>query len=110
MNGLWGLFAAWQFFLRKPGAISGLDNKVDTAKFSFRAAFYAFSLYWLMVGIGPEAVASTRGLLQTTLIHAFFYFLIWTMWPLVMWHLSRLVNKSDRFFRYLAAYNWSMVI
>ena len=30
------------------------------------------------------------------------------MWPLA-WHLSRLVNKSDRFFRYLAAYNWSMI-
>ena len=53
MNGLSGLFAAWQLFLRKPGAISGLDNKVDTAKFSFRAAFFAFSFYWLMVGIGP---------------------------------------------------------
>ena len=55
-------------------------------------------------------MASTRGLLQTTLIYAVFYFLIWTMWPLVMWHLSRLVNKRDRFFRYLATYNWSMVI
>ena len=55
-------------------------------------------------------MASTRSLLQTTLIYAVFYFLIWTMWPLVMWHLSRLVNKRDRFFRYLAAYNWSMVI
>ena len=110
MNGLSGLFTAWQLFLRKPGAISGLDNKVDTAKFSFRAAFYAFPFYWLIVGIGPEAVASTRSLLQTTLIYAVFYFLIWTMWPLVMWHLSRLVNKRDRFFRYLAAYNWSMVV
>ena len=50
MNGLSGLFAAWQLFLRKPGAISGLDNKVDTAKFSFRAAFNAFPFYWLMVG------------------------------------------------------------
>ena len=39
MNGLSGLFAAWRLFLRKPGAISGLVNKVDTAKFSFRAAF-----------------------------------------------------------------------
>ena len=84
MNGLSGLFAAWQLFLRKPSAISGLDNKVDTAKFSFRAAFYAFQLYWLMVGIGPEAVASTRGPLQTTLIRAVFYFLIWTMCRLVM--------------------------
>ena len=84
MNGLSNLFAAWQLFLRRQDAISGLDNKVDTAKFSFRAAFYAFPFYWLMVGIGPEAVASTRGLLQTTLIHAVFYFLIWTMWPLVM--------------------------
>ena len=32
------------------------------------------------------------------------------MWPLVMWHFSQLVNKRDRFFRYLAAYNWSIVI
>ena len=55
-------------------------------------------------------MASTRGLLQTSLIHTVFYFLIWTMWPLVMWHLSRLVNKRDRFFRYLAAYNWSTVV
>ena len=32
------------------------------------------------------------------------------MWPLVMRHLSQLVNKRDLFFRYLAAYNWSIVI
>ena len=55
-------------------------------------------------------MASTRSLLQTTLIYAVFYFLIWTMWPLVMWHLLRLVNNCDRFFRYLATYNWSMVV
>ena len=76
MNGLSNLFAAWQLFLRRQDAISGLDNKVDAAKFSFRAAFYALLFYWLMVGIGPEAVASTRSLLQTTLIYVVFYFLI----------------------------------
>ena len=53
MNGLSGLFAALQLFQRKPGAISKLDNTLYTPKFSFRAAFFAFSYYWLMVGIGP---------------------------------------------------------
>jgi len=110
MTGLLSLSAAWRLFLRKPGVIAEFDNTVEAAKFSFRAAFYAFPVYWMLVGIGPDAVASTRGLLQTSLIHAVFYFLIWTMWPLVMWHLSRLASKRDRFFRYLAAYNWSMVI
>ena len=53
MNGLSGLFTASQLFHQKPGATSKLDNTLDTAKYSFRAAFFAFPFYWLMVGIGP---------------------------------------------------------
>ena len=52
MNGLSRLFTALQLFHQKPGAISKVDNTLDTAKFSFRAAFFAFSFYWQMVGIG----------------------------------------------------------
>ena len=110
MTGLKALFAAWQLFLRRPGAISKFDNTVEASRYSFCGAIYALPIYWLLISIGPDIVPETRSLLQTNLIHAIFYFLVWTMWPLAMWHLSKLVNKRSLFLRYLTAYNWSMVI
>jgi hypothetical protein len=38
---------------------------------------------------GPNVIPETRSLLQTSLIQAIFYFLIWTMWPLAIRQASR---------------------
>ncbi|MFL2541412.1 MAG: hypothetical protein ACJ0UT_05490 [Candidatus Latescibacterota bacterium] len=73
-------------------------------------SLYALPIYWLLISIGPNVIPETRSLVQTSLIRAIFCFLIWTMWPLAMWHPSQLVNKRGLFLRYLTAYNWSMVI
>jgi len=104
------LLAAWKLFLRDPAALSAFDGSAAGARQSFRAALVALPIYWLLIHIGPDAIASRRGPLETLFVHAVFYALIWAVWPTVMLRLSRMVDRRERYCLYLAAYNWSMVV
>lgn len=105
-----GVHAAWRLFLRDATAMSAFDNTVEAARESFRAALIALPLYWLLLVLGPDANGSVRGAAQIFAIHLVFYVLIWTVWPVVMWRICRALNTQALYFRYLNAFNWSMVI
>lgn len=105
-----GLFGAWRLLLRDPAALAVFDNTPESARRSFAAAWFTLPIFLLWATVGPDSIDSRRGPLQTVLIHAIFYTLIWTVWPVAMLHIARLLDRRGRYCRYLAAYNWSMVV
>jgi hypothetical protein len=104
------IWAAWRLFLRDPNALSAFDGSAEEALHSFRALFTALPFYLFLLLLAPESLNSTRSGLDIGLLHAVFYVLIWTMWPVVMLRVVRVVDRQEHYFRYLAAYNWSMLI
>lgn len=104
------IWAAWRLFLRDPNALSTFDGSAEDALHSFRALFAALPFYLFLLLLAPESLNSTRSGLQIGLLHTVFYVLIWTMWPVVMFRVVRVIDRQEHYFRYLAAYNWSMVI
>lgn len=104
------LTAALRLFLRDPAALSAFDGSTAEARRSFAAALFALPIYALLVLIGPDAVASRRGAFEGALLHVIFYVLIWTVWPVVAVHLTRFVDRREKYPLYLTAYNWSMVV
>ena len=104
------IWAAWRLFLRDPNALSTFNGSAEDALHSFRALFTALPFYLFLLLLAPESLNSTRGGLQIGLLHTVFYVLIWTIWPVVMFRVVRVVDRQEHYFRYLAAYNWSMVI
>lgn len=104
------LTAAWQLFLRDRNAMSVFDGTAKEALISFRASITALPFYVFLFLLGPESLASQRSLIETGLLHAVFYVLIWTVWPVVMIRVARVAGREQHYFRYLSAYNWSMVI
>jgi hypothetical protein len=104
------IWAAWRLFLRDSNALSTFDGSAEDALHSFRALFTALPFYLFLLVLAPESLHSTRSGLEIGLLHAVFYVLIWTIWPVVMFRVVRVVDCGEYYFRYLAAYNWSMVI
>ncbi len=43
-------------------------------------------------------------------VNAISYVMAWTMFPLVMFHLSILLDRRHRYLRYVVAYNWAAVL
>jgi hypothetical protein len=105
-----GVPAAWRLFLRDGTAIADFDASPAGVRRSFIAAVTTLPVYALLVAVGPDAVASPRPWPEVVAIHAAFYVYIWTVWPLVMNRAAGLLDRGIHYPRFLAAYNWSMVI
>lgn len=43
-------------------------------------------------------------------VHSIAYVMAWTIFPLVMFYLSRLIDRQAQFLRYVVAYNWAAVL
>lgn len=73
---------------------------------SFTAAFLIAPLqlvYQVIVYINLEIPTSG---LRFFLIEGLEYVVIWTLFPLVLFYVARLLEREAAFFRYIVAYNW----
>lgn len=77
---------------------------------SFRAAAICFPFYLLLAfdplgGAHPVARSSLRMVAVDTIA----YVISWTAFPLIILKLCRWIDRDDRFFAFMVAYNWCQV-
>jgi hypothetical protein len=106
----YGLYGAWRLALFDRSGLANFENTVVACRRSFQVAFLAAPLYALLewIRLGPSDIAS--GPLRIFLVEGIAYAASWAAFPLVLFSIAQLLNRSDRYFRYIVAYNWAQLL
>ncbi|MEO3427536.1 hypothetical protein AAFN88_01670 [Pelagibius sp. CAU 1746] len=87
------------------------DESRSAALRSFFAAVLVAPAYFLRYPLAPEEmVAHHEFTVLTALADILTYSLIWTVFPVVAYHICQAIGRERAFFRFLSAKNWSTVI
>ena len=104
------LYGAWR--LARLDA-SGLDLFGDDAE-AFWRSFYAMLIaapgFVILVALRLSGLELTSGPIHTLLIEAISYVVGWFAFPFIMLYVADQLDRRERFFRYIAAYNWAVVL
>jgi hypothetical protein len=106
-----GFSGAWRLAHLDPQGLRYFDNTPEGFSRSFQAAVVAAPLFLLIVVLLPTTYYplsddSVRAIAVETIKYA----IDWTAFPLCAWYLTQALDKSSRYFAYIAAYNWSKVL
>jgi len=106
----YGLYGAWRLALFDRSGLTNFENTAEACRRSFQVAFLAAPLYALLewMRLGPSDI--TAGPLRIVLVEGIAYAASWVAFPLVVFSVAQLLNRSDRYFRYIAAYNWAQLL
>lgn len=109
----YGLFGAWRLahFDR-----SGMQYFEDTAEAywkSFFAAIIVLPAFIVMelltIAARPEAAQAAHPL-RVIVVFAIFYIISWAAFPVVMIKLAEMLDRRERYIRFIVAANWSTII
>ncbi len=85
------------------------DASPEATRRSFFAAVLIAPLYALLLLIRFPMLQPAANALEFAAAEAVGYVLSWVAFPVLMWHVSHLLDRRERFFVYITAYNWSLV-
>jgi len=105
-----GLFGAWQLAKFNAHGQQFFDNSVTMFWRSFSAAVIALPAYVITSLLPLGMKETTVGPLGVLIIEGIAYVIAWTLFPLVMFHVTKLIDRGRWYCRYIAAYNWATVL
>ena len=92
---------------------SGLDQFGDTAEAcwrSFYAMLIAAPFYVILVALRLSELETTNGPIHIFLVEVIAYVIGWFAYPFIMLYVADLLDRRERYYRYIAAYNWATVL
>jgi hypothetical protein len=107
---VYSIFGAYRLAMLDKSGLSYLDRSPEGAIRSFYAALIVLPAYAVLVVLRLWDVLPEVSLLRFVTVEGLAYVISWTAFPLVMFHISGLLDRSGRYFDFLSAYNWSSVI
>jgi hypothetical protein len=107
---VYSIFGAYRLAMLDKSGLSYLDRSPEGAIRSFHAALIVLPAYAVLVVLRLWDVLPEVSLLRFITVEGLAYVISWTAFPLVMFHISGLLDRSARYFDFLSAYNWSSVI
>ncbi len=103
-----GLMAAYRLARLDAGGMALIEATAQGCRRSFWAALYAAPFYVVLAALRLEDPGDDP--LRAILIETIGYALAWTAFPLAAWYIIRARGYLDRYFGYIAAYNWANVL
>jgi hypothetical protein len=107
---VYSIFGAYRLAMLDKTGLSYLDRSPEGAIRSFNAALIILPAYAVLVVLRLWDVLPDVSLLRFVTVEGLAYVISWTAFPLAMFHISGLLDRSERYFDFLSAYNWSSVI
>tara|TARA_R110002126_G_scaffold12418_3_gene54122 strand:+ start:4543 stop:5121 length:579 start_codon:yes stop_codon:yes gene_type:complete len=104
------LYGAWRFATLDRSAIQFFDNTPESFWRSFNAAIVALPAYALLVMLGFAQHPVEAGGIRILCVESISYVIGWVMFPLVMVAFTDTLKASENYFRFIAAWNWSIVL
>jgi len=100
------LYGIWRIIRCDEKAVTYYKSSVSGFWNSFTAAFVLAplqALYQVTVYLASDAAPS---LMRLVTIESLEYVILWLLFPLVMFHVTQLIDRERFFLRYVVAYNW----
>src|SRR3712207_2049243 len=107
---VYSLYGAYRLALLDKSGLQYFDSTAEGALRSFYAAVLVLPAYAILMVLRQWDQLGDLSLLRFLAVEAIAYVISWTAYPLLMYHLSGLLDRADHFFAFLCAYNWSSVI
>jgi hypothetical protein len=107
---IYGVYGAWRLAHLDPAGMQYFDRSLHGFWRSFWAAAVIAPAYALMVFMRIAERQTDGFTLRVLLIEIIAYAIGWTAFPLAAWYLLSALEKADRYFGYIVAYNWSNVL
>lgn len=104
------LYGAWRFATLDRSAIQYFDNTPEAFWRSFNAALVALPAYALLVMLSFTEHPVAAGPLRILFVEAIAYVIGWVLFPLVMVAFTDTTKSAANYFRFIAAWNWSIVL
>lgn len=102
------VFGAYRLARLDPNGMAWFDSSREGALNSFFVAILLlpFHVVFLFVQWGGSSISPA----MIITVEGIFYVIGWTAFLVITVPIVRLLNKSHRYFGFISAYNWSMVI
>lgn len=104
------LYGAWRFATLDRSAVQFFDNTPQAFWRSFNAALIALPAYTLLVLLSFAEHPVPAGPLRVIFTEAIAYVIGWVLFPLVMVAFTDTTKSAANYFRFIAAWNWSIVL
>lgn len=101
------VYGAWRLAHFDARGLEHIDRSSEGAVRSFLAALFLAPPYLALLLLRqPDWVDPAR----YYILHAIGYVVSWTLFPLAMVGVARLIGREDRYVGFVAAYNWSAIV
>ncbi len=104
------LYGAWRLARLDPSGLDQFDNTVEAFWRSFYAMLIAAPGQVILVALRHSAQAPKTGPIDALLIESIGYVIGWFAFPFVMLYVADKLDRGERYFRYIAASNWAVVL
>ena len=104
------IYGAWLFARFNGNGITYFANTVDGFWRSFWAAVLVLPAYAILLILRDTGGNYGVGASTAILVHSISYVMGWIAFPFLMYYVGLKFNRDQWYCRYIAAYNWAVVI
>jgi hypothetical protein len=106
----YALYGASRLARFDPAGLSYFGNTPQETLRSFYAALVALPIYALLLMLELMQSGVQAPLTKVVLVEAVAYVVGWVAFPLVIYQIADSIGRGDRVHRFIAAYNWTVVL
>jgi len=103
------LYGAIQFARLDRSAIQYFENTPEAFWRSFQAAIVTLPAYILLQLINFADVPVSDGPIRIFFVESCAYIVAWVLFPLIMTTISDALQRGDKYYRFIVAWNWAIV-
>lgn len=103
-------YGAWRLALFDPRGLECFDGTTAAYWRSFQAAVVLIPAYAVLVSFRLARMPVQPDLASFVLVEAIAYTINWVAFPLAMVYVCDRIGRADRYLRYVAAHNWSVIV
>ena len=104
------IYGAWRLARFDAGGLKFFDNSLEEFWRSFFAAVIVAPMAIVSVVIHLAELEASAGPVRIFFVEVVIYVLLWIIFPFIALYIADFIDKGDRYFRYIAARNWAIVL
>ena len=104
------LYGAWRLARLDRNGLDQFDNTDEAFWRSFYGMLVAAPFYVILVAFRLSELETTNGPIHIFLVEVIAYVIGWFAYPFIMLYVADLLDRRERYYRYIAAYNWATVL
>ncbi len=105
-----GIYGAWRLACHDRGGMRCFDTSLDGFWKSFYAALFAAPGFVFLKLLSLSGLGAEFPLFRFLALQSVIYFISWFAFPLVVIYVTDALDRWERYFDFIVAFNWSNVL